>query len=200
MSIGMQYASEMVGKVAPLNCRRVEVPMVLPRDGREGAPHRTPYSDGWRHLRYLIMSRPEWLCLPPGLALFAAGVISFGFLLAAPVGAVMALGPLWFGDRWWALAMGMTVSGHLSPLFAAATTLVGSRGGYRRVTRRLAQLSRCSRLGRRWTRLYLMPRALSLGASDWERYLSDSRIVERLSARLRLVLQRRGSARPVSSA
>jgi glycosyltransferase involved in cell wall biosynthesis len=54
--------------------------------------------------------------------------------------------------------------------------------------------------GRLQTLLCLMPRALSLGASDWERYLNDSRIVERLSARLRLVLQRRGSARPISSA
>jgi hypothetical protein len=145
-SIGMEYASEMVIKAALLNCTRAEVPIVLRRDGRDRAPHLRPFSDGWRHLRYLIMLSPAWLYLLPGLALIAAGVTIFGFLLATPAGAVMALGPLWFGDHWMALAMGMTVSGHLSVLFAMAATMVGIRHGYRRVTPALALLYRCSRL------------------------------------------------------
>jgi hypothetical protein len=40
----------------------------------------------------------------------------------------------------------MTVCGYLSVLFAMAATLVGIRNGYRRVTRALFVLYRCSRL------------------------------------------------------
>jgi glycosyltransferase involved in cell wall biosynthesis len=39
--------------------------------------------------------------------------------------------------------------------------------------------------------LGLVPRAMGLGVSDWGRYLNDSRIVERTSARLRLTLRRK---------
>jgi hypothetical protein len=42
--------------------------------------------------------------------------------------------------------MGMIVCGYLSVLFAMAATLVGIRNGYRRVTKPLSVLYRCSRL------------------------------------------------------
>jgi glycosyltransferase involved in cell wall biosynthesis len=48
--------------------------------------------------------------------------------------------------------------------------------------------------------LGLVPRALGLGAADWELYLNDSRIVERTAARLRLTLARRGASRSRSPA
>jgi len=145
-SAGMEFASEMVIKAALLGVSRSEVPIVLRPDGRDRPPHLKPFRDGWRHLRYLIMLSPAWLYLIPGLALVGMGVAIFGLLLATPPGAVVSVGPLWFGDHWMALAMGMTVSGHLSILFAMAATLVGIRNGYRRVTPVLAILYRCSRL------------------------------------------------------
>jgi glycosyl transferase family 2 len=145
-STGMEYASEMVIKAALLGCKRDEVPIALRPDGRDRPPHLRPFRDGWRHLRYLIMLSPAWLYLLPGLALIAMGLAIFVPLLATPAGEVVPLGPLWFGDHWMVLAMGMTVCGHLSVLFAMAATLVGIRNGYRRLTPALSILYRCSRL------------------------------------------------------
>jgi glycosyl transferase family 2 len=145
-SSGMEYASEMVIKAALLDCRRTEVPVVLSPDGRDRPPHLKPFRDGWRHLRYLIMLSPAWLYLIPGLALMSVGVTIFALLLARPAGEIVTVGPVWVGDHWMVLAMGMTVSGYLSVLFAMASTLVGIRNGYRRVTRALFILYRCSRL------------------------------------------------------
>lgn len=145
-STGMEFASEMVIKAALLNCKRAEVPIVLRPDGRDRPPHLKPFRDGWRHLRYLIMLSPLWLYLVPGLSFVVAGLAIFTLLLKTAPGAVFALGPLWFGDHWMVLAMGMTVSGHLSVLFALAATLVGIRQGYRHVTPMTAFLYRCSRL------------------------------------------------------
>jgi hypothetical protein len=143
---GMEYASEMVIKAALLGCKRSEVPIVLRPDGRDRPPHLRPFRDGWRHLRYLIMLSPAWLYLVPGLLLIALGLGIFVPLLAIPAGEVVAVGPLWFGDHWMVLAMGMTVCGHLSVLFAMAATLLGIRSGYRRITPALNLLYYCSRL------------------------------------------------------
>jgi glycosyltransferase involved in cell wall biosynthesis len=145
-SSGMEYASEMVIKATLLGCSRTEVPIVLRPDGRDRPPHLQPFRDGWRHLRYLIMLSPAWLFLVPGLTLMGLGITIFTLLLARPPGEIVALGPLWFGDHWMALGMGMIVSGYLSVTFAMAATLVGIRNGYRRMTRALSILYRCSRL------------------------------------------------------
>ncbi len=145
-SLGMEFASEMVIKAALLNCKRAEVPIILRPDGRGRHPHLKPFRDGWRHLRYLIMLSPVWLYLLPGLGFVAVGALLFTLLLSTAPGGVFAIGPIWFGDHWMALAMGTTVCGHLSVLFALAATLVGIRQGYRQVTPMTAFLYRCSRL------------------------------------------------------
>jgi hypothetical protein len=145
-SMGMEYASEMVIKAALLKCRSTEVPIVLRPDGRDRPPHLKPFRDGWRHLRYLIMLSPAWLYLLPGLLLMGMGGAIFGLLLSVGPGEVVSLGALWLGDHWMPLAMGMIVCGYLSVLFAMAATLVGIRNGYRRVTKPLSVLYRCSRL------------------------------------------------------
>lgn len=145
-SVGMEFASEMVIKAVLLGCTRAEVPIVFRPDGRGRAPHLRPFRDGWRHLRYLIMLSPVWLYLVPGFALMCTGVSIFALLLRTSPGAVVRLGPLWFGDHWMALAMGMILCGHLSLLFAMAATLVGIRNGYRRPTPALTLLYRASRL------------------------------------------------------
>jgi len=145
-SPGMEYASEMVIKSALLGCKRAEVPIVLRPDGRDRPPHLKPFRDGWRHLRYLIMLSPVWLYLVPGFILIGLGLSIFALLLATPPATVATIGPLWFGDHWMPLAMGMTVTGHLSTLLALTVTLAGIQSGYRQVTRALAALYRFSRL------------------------------------------------------
>ena len=70
---GMEFASEMVVKASLLKQRIVEVPTTLKKDGRSRAPHLKTWSDGWRHLRFLLMYSPRWLFLFPGLTLMPLG-------------------------------------------------------------------------------------------------------------------------------
>jgi glycosyltransferase involved in cell wall biosynthesis len=54
---GMEFASEMVVK-ASLNKQKIgEVPTTLSPDGRDRPPHLRSFRDGWRHLRFLLVTR-----------------------------------------------------------------------------------------------------------------------------------------------
>ncbi len=81
---GMEFASEMVVKASLYKLKQTEVPVVLYPDGRSRPPHLRTWSDGWRHLRFLLMYSPRWLFLYPGLILMAAGALVMAWLLPAP--------------------------------------------------------------------------------------------------------------------
>jgi glycosyltransferase involved in cell wall biosynthesis len=87
---GMEFASEMVVKAALLKQTIVEVPTTLQKDGRSRPPHLKTWSDGWRHLRFLLMYSPRWLFLFPGLVLMLGGLALMAWLLPAerPLGFV----------------------------------------------------------------------------------------------------------------
>jgi len=87
---GMEFASEMVVKASLLNQKIVEVPTTLQKDGRSRPPHLKTWSDGWRHLRFLLMYSPRWLFLFPGLTLMLGGLALMAWLLPAerPLGFV----------------------------------------------------------------------------------------------------------------
>lgn len=71
---GMEYASEMVARAANAGYTLTEVPTTLSPDGRSRPPHLRTWSDGWRHLRFMLLFSPAWMFFVPGLALFIAGV------------------------------------------------------------------------------------------------------------------------------
>lgn len=75
VTTGMEYASEMVVKSTLNHLRIAEVPTTLKKDGRSHAPHLRSWSDGWRHLKFLLMHSPNWLFMYPGLILFFLGLI-----------------------------------------------------------------------------------------------------------------------------
>jgi glycosyltransferase involved in cell wall biosynthesis len=81
---GMEYASEMVIKATLLGLHIAEVPTTLSPDGRVRAPHLRPWSDGWRHLRFMLLYSPRWLFLVPGMFLFIAGSCILAWLLPEP--------------------------------------------------------------------------------------------------------------------
>jgi hypothetical protein len=62
-----------------------EVPTTLAIDGRSRPPHLRTWSDGWRHLRFLLMFSPRWLFLYPGAILVALGLIATLVLLPGPL-------------------------------------------------------------------------------------------------------------------
>jgi glycosyltransferase involved in cell wall biosynthesis len=82
---GMEFASEMVVKATLNKLNIVEVPTTLSPDGRSRAPHLRTWSDGWRHLRFLLLYSPRWLFLYPGMVLFLVGLVLGGVLLAGPI-------------------------------------------------------------------------------------------------------------------
>jgi glycosyltransferase involved in cell wall biosynthesis len=108
---GMEFASEMVIKATLLGMRIAEVPTTLDKDGRSRPPHLRPWSDGWRHLRFMLLYSPRWLFLYPGMLLMLAGLV---------VGALLLPGPLMLRPN-----LGLDVH---TLLFAFAAVLLGFQG------------------------------------------------------------------------
>ena len=112
---GMEFASEMVVKATMQKLVIVEVPTTLAKDGRSREPHLRTWTDGWRHLRFMLLYSPRWLFLYPGIVLFLAGLI---------LGTALLPGPLAIGDH--ALdvsaliySMAAVLIGYQAMLFAA---------------------------------------------------------------------------------
>ena len=82
---GMEYASEMVVKAEMNHYRITEVPTTLSPDGRSRTPHLRTFSDGWRHLRFLLIYCPRWLFLYPGLFLLVIGIAGMCVLSAGQI-------------------------------------------------------------------------------------------------------------------
>jgi hypothetical protein len=86
---GMEFASEMVVRTALARLVIGEVPTTPAVDGRSRPPHLRTWSDGWRHLRFLLMFSPRWLFLYPGAMLVGLGLVATLALLPGP----LMLGP-----------------------------------------------------------------------------------------------------------
>jgi glycosyltransferase involved in cell wall biosynthesis len=69
---GMEFASEHVIRASKLglDIREVEIEY----HPRRGESKLASFSDGWRHLRFLLVHSPTWLFLVPGLALVGLGL------------------------------------------------------------------------------------------------------------------------------
>jgi Glycosyl transferase family 2 len=94
---GMELASEQIIRAGKLGLDIRELPIEYrPRAGRSKL---SPFPDGWRHLRLLLVHSPTWLFLIPGAALLAAGLVAgvAGIVLAAAALAVIGCQLLQFG-------------------------------------------------------------------------------------------------------
>ncbi|MBP3464495.1 MAG: glycosyltransferase family 2 protein [Clostridia bacterium] len=72
---GMEYASEMIVQANLNGIKITEIPTTLKKDGRSRPPHLKSFSDGWRHLKFLLLYSPKWLFLIPGMILMLIGLI-----------------------------------------------------------------------------------------------------------------------------
>ena len=72
-SPGMEFATEMIIKASVLRLRISEVPCNLYRDKRGRKAHLNTWTDGWRHLRFMLLFTPTWTYMIPGLLLAALG-------------------------------------------------------------------------------------------------------------------------------
>ncbi|HPJ03224.1 MAG TPA: glycosyltransferase family 2 protein [Candidatus Limiplasma sp.] len=82
---GMEYASEMVVQATLHHLKMTEVPTTLSPDGRTRPPHLRSWSDGWRHLKFLLIHSPNWLFLYPGMALAGIGLVLMILLTFGPL-------------------------------------------------------------------------------------------------------------------
>jgi glycosyltransferase involved in cell wall biosynthesis len=81
---GMEFASESLIKAARWGARIAEVPITMWPDQRDRPPHLRTFRDGWRHLRLIMLSAPNWLFLLPGGILIAMGLGIVSWLLPGP--------------------------------------------------------------------------------------------------------------------
>ncbi len=147
---GMEFASEMVVRATISKLKIVEVPTTLSPDGRSRPPHLSTWSDGWRHLRFLLMYSPRWLFLYPGITLM---------VVALAVGVPITVDPLKIGgvtlDVDTLVAMAATfIIGYQAVLFALFTKVFAIGAGF------LAPDERVERFRRRVS----LERGLMLGA------------------------------------
>jgi Glycosyl transferase family 2 len=118
-STGMEFASEMVVKATLAGLRTVEVPTTLSKDGRSRPPHLRSWSDGWRHLRFLLLYSPRWLFLIPGIILMAVGLVAGVALTIGPV----TVGGLTFDVDTLVATAAALVIGYQAVLFAILTKI-----------------------------------------------------------------------------
>ena len=91
---GMEFASEHVIRASKLglDIRQIDIDY----HPRKGESKLSSFSDGWRHLRFLLVHSPTWLFVVPGAVLLALGLIA---------GLVTLSGIELFGREWQLHAM-----------------------------------------------------------------------------------------------
>jgi len=75
---GMEFASEMIIKSIRNNLKIKELPISYKK--RLGKSKIKPFSDAWKHIRFMLLYSPLFLFFIPGLALFLAGAGSMAWL------------------------------------------------------------------------------------------------------------------------
>jgi glycosyltransferase involved in cell wall biosynthesis len=146
---GMEFASESLIKAAKFGARITEVPITMWPDRRDRPPHLRSFRDGWRHLRFIMLSAPNWLFLVPG-----------GFLLALGLGLVLWLLP---GPR---LAGKIGLDIHtisLAMMLALLGVHIVSIGFFVKVFCYTEKLSRRQRMMERWLKTVRLEHGLVLG-------------------------------------
>jgi glycosyltransferase involved in cell wall biosynthesis len=83
-TVGMEFASEMVIRATRERLDVREIPIAL--HPRIGESKLSPFRDGWRHLRLILIYNPTFLFIVPGAVMFLAGtLIALLVLLEVPV-------------------------------------------------------------------------------------------------------------------
>ena len=83
-TVGMEFASEMVIRATREHLDVREVPIEL--HPRVGSSKLSPFRDGWRHLRLILVYNPNFLFIVPGAVMLIAGtLVSLLVFLGAPV-------------------------------------------------------------------------------------------------------------------
>lgn len=82
-SLGMEFATEMVVAALQNNLKICEIP--IDYRPRKGESKLLPFTDAWRHIRFMLLYSPAWLYFIPGLLGFILGIALLLVLLKGPV-------------------------------------------------------------------------------------------------------------------
>jgi glycosyltransferase involved in cell wall biosynthesis len=122
---GMEFASEMIVKASLNNLRITEVPTVLSPDGRSRKPHLKTWSDGWRHLIFLLTASPRWLFMYPGFFLVIGGLGGVFLTSSGPFN----LGTLQIDLNSFYISIGLVLVGSQTILFGILARISASNFG-----------------------------------------------------------------------
>jgi len=125
-SSGMEFASEMLIRAGTGGLRVLNVPTGY--RGRIGKSKLSPLSDGWRHLRLILLLAPNLLLFTPGVIMVLLGVALTTMTIASPSG-MLEVGsvrwqPVFFSTI--ALVLG-TQSALMGAVLAHRSALVAKR-------------------------------------------------------------------------
>jgi glycosyltransferase involved in cell wall biosynthesis len=168
---GMEFATEMIIKSSLFGAKVAEVPITLHPDGRKShTPHLKTFRDGWRTLRFFLLSCPRWLFFMPGALFVLLGVIGYG--LAIPG---VTLKGVTFDAHTLLFASLAILCGYQSIFFALFTKTFAIREGLMPEDRRIIRFFEHVNLERGLTvasAVLLFGLVLLLGAvNEW--YLAD---------------------------
>lgn len=88
---GMEFASEMIMDAGAKDLEIEEIPIVYHE--REGEETLDSFSDGWRHVRFMLVNAPGYLFSIPGLTLGIGGLLIMATALTTLSVGSISLGP-----------------------------------------------------------------------------------------------------------
>jgi hypothetical protein len=88
---GMEFASEMIMDAGAKDLEIEEIPIVYHE--REGEETLDSFSDGWRHVRFMLVNAPGYLFSIPGLTLGIGGLLIMATALTTLSVGPISLGP-----------------------------------------------------------------------------------------------------------
>lgn len=121
---GMEFASEMIIEATRKKLRIAEVPITY--YPREGESKLSSFSDGWRHLRFMMLHSPSALFIIPGLIMFMAGWALVIALLGGPVhlrGIWIHLHPMLYGSLLAILGYQVIILGLFAKTYAVVNNI-----------------------------------------------------------------------------
>ena len=157
---GMELASEMIVNAAREGLQIAEVP--APYNVRLGESKLNTVRDGWRHLRFLLISAPNFLFVLPGLALVGMGAAVTALSLLAPGGievGSLAWQPVFAGSIFLAIGANALVFGAITKSYGVDRGIL-REDAWTRLYRRFFSLERVLALG---GLLLVLGLALNLG-------------------------------------
>ena len=144
---GMELASEMIVNAAREGLQIAEVP--APYNVRLGESKLNTVRDGWRHLRFLLISAPNFLFVLPGLALVGMGAVVTLLSFLAPGGieiGSLAWQPVFAGSIFLAIGANALVFGAITKSYGVDRGIL-REDAWTRFYRRFFSLERVLTVG-----------------------------------------------------